>query len=123
MSSANLFPEVHEKLRNERALSTEETCTCEYVTLLQSFLRVTLNIHWYIAQNFLSIFPSVSRFHLISISELLRIFSVLLEKSFIFQFHLYFPASFAFYFLEKRVNSTDMEKSRLNVLSCVPMYT
>ena len=31
---------------------TGEPCTCEYVTLLQSFHRGTLSIHWYIAQNF-----------------------------------------------------------------------
>ena len=37
---------------NKRVLSTGEPCTCEYVTLLQSFHRGTLSIHWYIAQNF-----------------------------------------------------------------------
>ena len=35
-----------------KSLSTGEPCTCEYVTLLQSFDRVTLSIHWYIAQKF-----------------------------------------------------------------------
>ena len=35
MSSANLVAEIHLKLWNERALSTREPCTCEYVTLLQ----------------------------------------------------------------------------------------
>ena len=44
--------ETHQKLWNKRALSTGEPCTCEYVTLLQSFHRGTLRIHWYIAQNF-----------------------------------------------------------------------
>ena len=52
MSSANLVAENHEKLCNRRVLSTGEPCTCEYVTLLQSFDRVTLSIHWYIAQKF-----------------------------------------------------------------------
>ena len=52
MSSANLVAEIHQKLCNKRALSTGEPCTCEYVTLLQSFHRGTLSIHWYIAQNF-----------------------------------------------------------------------
>ena len=44
--------EIQLKLRNERALSTGEPCTSEYVTLLRSFYRGTLSIHWYIAQNF-----------------------------------------------------------------------
>ena len=35
------------KLCNKRVLSTGEPCTCEYVTLLQSFHRGTLSIHWY----------------------------------------------------------------------------
>ena len=52
ISSANLVAEIHQKLWNKRALSTGEPCTCEYVTLLQSFHRGTLSIHWYIAQNF-----------------------------------------------------------------------
>ena len=52
MSSANLVAEIHEKLCNKGALSTGEPCACEYVTLLQSFHRGTINIHWYIAQNF-----------------------------------------------------------------------
>ena len=47
MSSAN-----HQKLCNKRVLSTREPCTFEYVTLLQSFHRGTVSIHWYIAQNF-----------------------------------------------------------------------
>ena len=34
------------------AMGTGEPCTCEYVTLLQSFHRGTLSIHWYVAQNF-----------------------------------------------------------------------
>ena len=34
-----------------RALCTGEPCTCGYFTLLQSFHRGTLSIHWYIAQN------------------------------------------------------------------------
>ena len=36
----------------KRVLSTGEPCTCEYVTLLRSFHRGALSIHWYIAQNF-----------------------------------------------------------------------
>ena len=51
ISSANLAAEIHYKLWNKRALSTGEPCTCEYVTLLQSFHRGTLSIHWYIVQN------------------------------------------------------------------------
>ena len=51
MSFANTFAEIHLKLSNERALSNGKPCTCEYVTLLQSFHRGTLIIHWYIAQN------------------------------------------------------------------------
>ena len=46
--------EVHWKVWKARALSTEEPCTCEYVTLLESFHREsfhrgTLSIRWYIA--------------------------------------------------------------------------
>ena len=51
MSSANLVVEIHRILCNKRALSTIEPCTCECVTLLQSFYRSTLSIHWCIAQN------------------------------------------------------------------------
>ena len=51
MSSANLVPEIQFKLSNDRALSTGEPCTCEYVTFLQSFHRGALSIHCYIAQN------------------------------------------------------------------------
>ena len=52
MSPANLVTEIHQKLCKNRALSTGEPCTCEYVTLLQSAHRGTLSIYWYIAQNF-----------------------------------------------------------------------
>ena len=52
MSSSNIVAEIQFKLLNERVLSTGEPCTCEYVTLLQSFHRGTLSIHWCIAQNF-----------------------------------------------------------------------
>ena len=52
MRSANLFSEIHQNRCNKRVLSTGEPCTCEYVTLLQSFHRGTLSIHWYIVQNF-----------------------------------------------------------------------
>ena len=48
----NVVAEIQLKLLNERALSTGEPCSCEYITLLQSFHRGTLSIHWYIAQNF-----------------------------------------------------------------------
>ena len=51
VSSANLVARIHQKLCNRRALTTGEPCTWEYVTLLQSFHRGTLSIHWYIAQN------------------------------------------------------------------------
>ena len=52
MNSANLVAGVHWKVWKERALSTEEPCTCEYVTWLESFHIGTLSIRWYIAQNF-----------------------------------------------------------------------
>ena len=52
MNSVNLVTEIYQKLCNKRALSNGEPCTCEYVTLLQSFHRGTLSIDWYIAQNF-----------------------------------------------------------------------
>ena len=48
----NVVAEIQLKLLNERALSTGEPCSCEYVTLLQSFHRGTLSINWYIAQKF-----------------------------------------------------------------------
>ena len=54
MSSANIVAEIQFKLLNERVLSNEEPWTCEYATLLQSFHRGTLNIHWHIAQKFLA---------------------------------------------------------------------
>ena len=47
---ANIATEIQFKLLNERALSTVAPCTSEYVTLLQSFHRSTLSMHWYIAQ-------------------------------------------------------------------------
>ena len=60
MSSVNLVKEIHLKLLNERALSSGEPCTCEYVTLFQSFYRGALSIYWYIAQTFqLTFFMSV----------------------------------------------------------------
>ena len=52
MSPANVAAETQFKLLNKRALSIGEPCTCEYVTLLQSFHRGILSTHWYIAQNF-----------------------------------------------------------------------
>ena len=52
MSSANLVAEIRQKLSNKKALTTGGPCTCEYVTMLQSFHRGKLIIHWYIAQNF-----------------------------------------------------------------------
>ena len=51
-SSENVVAEMQFKLLNERAVSTGETCNCEYVSLLQSFHRVTLSTHWYTAQKF-----------------------------------------------------------------------
>ena len=51
LSSANLVAKIHQKLCNKKVLSTGDPCTCEYVTLLQSFHRGTLSIYWYIAQN------------------------------------------------------------------------
>ena len=52
MSSANLVAEIQLKLSNQTILNNKEQCTCEYVTLLQSFHTGILSIHWYIAQNF-----------------------------------------------------------------------
>ena len=57
MSSANNIAQIQVKLLNEEILSIGEPCTCEYVTLLQSFDRGTLSIHWHIAQNFYPTFP------------------------------------------------------------------
>ena len=51
MNSENAVAKIQLKLLNERAFSSGESCTCEYVTLLQSFRRGTLSIHWHIAQN------------------------------------------------------------------------
>ena len=51
MSSANIVAEIQFKLLNQRVLNTGDPCTCEYATLLQSFYRGTLIIHWHIAQN------------------------------------------------------------------------
>ena len=45
MSSADTAAEIKFKLLDERVLSTGEPCTCESVTLLQSFHRGTLSIH------------------------------------------------------------------------------
>ena len=56
LSSANLVAKIHQKLCNKRVSSTGEPCTCKYVTLLKSFHRGTLSIHWYIAQNIQSTF-------------------------------------------------------------------
>ena len=58
-SSTNPVAEIHQKLWNERVLSSEEPCTCEYATLPQSFHRGTLSIHCYITQNFQSTFSMV----------------------------------------------------------------
>ena len=52
MISVTVVAEIRFKLFNQRALSTGEPCTCEYVTLLQSLHRGPLSIHWYIAQSF-----------------------------------------------------------------------
>ena len=52
MSSENLAEEIHQKRWNIKALSTGEPYTCGNVTLLQSFHRDTLSIHWQITQNF-----------------------------------------------------------------------
>ena len=57
ISSANLVAEIQLELLNEGALSTEEPCTCEYVTFVQSFYRGTISLHWYLAQNFLTLLP------------------------------------------------------------------
>ena len=93
-----------EKLWNKRALSNGEPCTCECVTLLQSFHRGTLSTYLFIAQNFQSTFYMTVLFRRSSKTTMFsrflkRKFSVSLKKDFIFQFNLYFSASFAFYFL------------------------
>ena len=41
----NLVTEILLKLSKESVLNTGEPCTCKYVTLLQSFHRMTLSIH------------------------------------------------------------------------------
>ena len=79
MSSANLVREIHQKLCEKRALSTGELSTCEYVTLLQSFHRGTLSLHWYIAQN---VQPTLE--------QQTWKFSVSLDKDFMIRFHIYF---------------------------------
>ena len=56
MTSVNLVAEILQKLSNERAMSIEEPCTCEYGALLQSSHRGTLSIHLYIAHSFQHIF-------------------------------------------------------------------
>ena len=58
INSTNIVAEIRFKLLNERVLSTREPCTCGYVTLLQSFHRATLSMHWYIAQNLLLTFST-----------------------------------------------------------------
>ena len=45
MSAAINVAEIQLKRLNERALRTGEPCTCEYVTLLQSFQRGTLSTY------------------------------------------------------------------------------
>ena len=42
MSVANIVAEIQFKIFNERALSTGEPCTCEYVAFLESIHRGTL---------------------------------------------------------------------------------
>ena len=46
----NLVTELQLKLSNGRAFSTAEPCSCEYITLLQSFRRGALSKHWRITQ-------------------------------------------------------------------------
>ena len=45
-------------------MSNREPCTCEYVTLLQSFHRAALSMDWYIDQNFSQPLPCPSFRHL-----------------------------------------------------------
>ena len=54
MSTENLVTEMQLKLLSERVLSTGEPYICVYVTSLLSFLKCTLSIPWYIAQNLLA---------------------------------------------------------------------
>ena len=74
ISSANIVAEIQFKLLNERVLSTGKPCTCEYVTLLQSFHRGTLSIHWYIAQNLWPTFSMSVLFRPSSKTAMLRRF-------------------------------------------------
>ena len=76
MSSANLAAEIHQKLWNKSAKSTGEPCTCEFATLLQSFHRGLLSMHWYIAQN---LQPTFSMSVLFRRSFKITIFSRLLK--------------------------------------------
>ena len=57
MISACLIAEIQQKLWNERALSTGEPATFEYVNFLQSFNRSALSIFQYMAQN---VYPNFS---------------------------------------------------------------
>ena len=43
MGSANIVVEIQFKFLNEGVLSTEEPCTCEYVTLLKTLSFKSLN--------------------------------------------------------------------------------
>ena len=52
VNSTDVVAENQFKFLNERVLSAGEPCTCDYVTLLQSFHRGTLSIQWYKAQDF-----------------------------------------------------------------------
>ena len=82
MSCSNIAAEIHWKFWNKRALRSGEPCTCEFVTLLQSFHRNTLSIHWYIAQNLEpTISISVLFRHLYKTAILSRFLKVIIATS------------------------------------------
>ena len=88
-NSANLVAENHQKLCNKIVLSTGEPCTCEHVTSLQSFHRGTLNIHWYIAQNFQSTFSMSVLFRCLFRTAIFRRFSkvAIATSNFMYEFY------------------------------------
>ena len=81
ISSANLVAEIQLELLNERALSTGEPCTYEHVTLVQSFYRGTISLHWYLAQNFLTLLPFLISRRLNSIEQRSKIYNQSVSSS------------------------------------------
>ena len=52
MNSVNVVKEIELKILNERAFTTGDTFTSEYVALLLPFLTGTFSIHWGVVRNF-----------------------------------------------------------------------